>query len=175
MKSLVINTQQVVQIIESLDLSAHPNVTLVSLDVESLYLSIPQAIGIEMVLQRVFPTSPAHTTYKPLKNIIRDLLKIVVRDNTFRFHNQFYNQVKGVAMGTKCAPSFANLFLGTLEEKALATWSGPHPLLWLRFLDDVLMLWNRDTTQLQGFLQHMNNQMQLHDVSLTGIYHFPRP
>ena len=52
-KSLVANSQQVIQSIESLDLSAFPNVTLVSLDVESLYLSIPQATGIEMALQRV--------------------------------------------------------------------------------------------------------------------------
>ena len=94
-KSLVSNTQQVVQTIETLDLSAHPNVTLVSLDVESLYLSIPQAIGIEMVLQRVLPTSPAQATYNTFKNFIRDLLKIAIRDNTFRFHNGHYNQIKG--------------------------------------------------------------------------------
>ena len=85
----------------------------------------------------------------------------MIRDNTFRFHDHFYNQVKGVAMGTKCAPPFANLFLASLEEKALAEWTGTHPLLWLRFLDDVLMLWNGDNTQLQSFLAHMNAQMKV--------------
>ena len=158
-KSLVMNSQQVVQTIESLDLSDHTNVTLVSLDVESLYLSIPQGVGIEMVLQRVLPTSPPLATYNTLMNLVQDLLKIVIKDNTFRFHDKFFNQVKGVAMGTKCAPPFANLFLATLEEKALATWHGPHPLLWLRFLDDVLMLWSGDNDQLQTFLSHLNSQM----------------
>ena len=158
-KSLVRNSQQVVQTIESLDLSAHPNVTLVSLDVESLYLSIPQAAGIEMVLQRVLPTSPPQATYKALKNFARELLKIVIHDNTFHFHDKYYNQFGGVAMGTRCAPPFANLFLGSLEEKALTSWSGSHPLLWLRFLDDVLILWEGDTHELDNFLIHMNNQM----------------
>ena len=166
-KSLITNTQQVVQTIATLDLSGHPNVTLVSLDLESLYLSIPQAIGIEMVLQRVPPTSPAQATYNSFKNLIRDLLKITIRDNTFRFHNDFYNQVKGVAMGTKCAPPFANLFLGSLEEQALESWSGPSPLLWLRFLDDVLMLWEGDDEQLSTFVQHLNNQMRAINFTMS--------
>ena len=158
-RSLVKNSQQVVQTIESLDLSAHPNITLVSLDVESLYLSIPQGVGIEMVLQRVFPTSPPLATTNSFKNLVRDLLKVVIKDNTFRFHDRFYNQVKGVAMGTKCAPPFANLFLAILEEKALESWQGINPLVWLRFLDDVFMLWPGDDQELQTFLTHLNSQM----------------
>ena len=119
----------------------------------------PQAKFARYGPERVLPTSPPLATYNTLKNLVRDLLKIVIKDNTFRFHDKFFNQVKGVAMGTKCAPPFANLFLATLEEKALATWHGPHPLLWLRFLDDVLMLWSGDNDQLQTFLSHLNNQM----------------
>ena len=60
--SLVRNSQQVVQTLEALDLSAHRDVILVTLDVESLYPSIPQTAGIEMVLQRAVPTVPP-TTY----------------------------------------------------------------------------------------------------------------
>ena len=158
-KSLVTNSQQVVQTLESLVLSNHQNVTLVSLDIEALYLSIPQAVGIEMVLQRVFPTSPPQATYNGSKNLIRDLLRVIIRDNCFRFHDTFFLQTKGVAMGTKCAPPFANLFLGSLEEKALDQWKGTHPLLWLRFLDDILMLWPGNNTELQLFLGHLNNMM----------------
>ena len=140
-RSLVTNSQEVIQVIEAMDLSEHPQVTLVSLDVESLYLSIPQGAGIEMVLQRVFPTTPPHSTQHPHKNLARDLLKVIIRDNVFRFHDNYFQQTRGVAMGTRCASPFANLFLGSLEEKALSQWTGTHPLLWLCFLDDILMLW----------------------------------
>ena len=134
--------------------------TLVSLIVESLYLSIPQALGINMVLQRVLPTTALTAGYNIYKNFVRDLLQIVIRDNVFQFHNDFYKQIKGVSMGTKCAPPFANLFRASLEEQALDTWTGSHPLLWLRFLDDVLMLWERTDEQLAQFVQHLNSQMQ---------------
>ena len=123
-QSLVKNSIQVVQILESLDLSEDPDITLVTFDVESLYPSIPQGPGIEMVLQRVCPTSPPSSKRSNLKNMLWDFLKIVLGDNHFQFHNQHYNQIRGVAMGTRCAPQFANLFLATLEERALASWQG---------------------------------------------------
>ena len=71
-------------------------------------------------------------------------------------------------MGTRCAPQFANLFLACLEEKALSSWTGPDPLVWLRFLDDIMMLWPGDQEQLQQLLQHLNNQMQSINFTMTS-------
>ena len=68
-------------------------------------------------------------------------------------------------MGTKCAPPFANLFMACIEEKALETWRGPAPLSWLRFLDDILMLWPGSQDLLQEFLLHLNSQM--HHIQFT--------
>ena len=158
-RSLVRNSQQVVQILEGLNLSANRDVTLVTLDVEALYPSIPQTAGIEMVLQRVVPTAPPTTTSNSFKNMLRDFLRVVIRDNHFRFNDQHYDQKRGVAMGTRCAPPFANLFLASLEERALAEWGGPAPALWLRFLDDVLMLWTSTSTTLDEFVAHLNSRM----------------
>ena len=63
-------------------------------------------------------------------------------------------------MGTRCAPPFANLFLGSLEEKALSQWTGTHPLLWLRFLDNILMLWTGNQEELERLLTHLNLMMK---------------
>jgi hypothetical protein len=47
-------------------------------------------------------------------------------------------QINGTAMGTKMAPSYANIFMGKLEK--LIIQSAPHkPLSWFRFIDDVDM------------------------------------
>ena len=121
-----------------------------------------------MVLQRVLHTNPSRSTTNPTKNMCRDLLKVVICNNIFRFHNKYFKQVRGVAMGTRCAPQFANLFLACLEEKALSSWTGPDPLVWLRFLDDIMMLWPGDQEQLQQLLQHLNNQMQSINFTMTS-------
>ena len=46
-------------------------------------------------------------------------------------------------MGTKMAPSFANLFLGMFELNALT--NGPwQPHTWWRYIDDTFMMWTED-------------------------------
>ena len=112
-----------------------------------------------MVLQRICPTSPPTSRRSNLKNMMREFLKIVLGDNQFRFNNNYYDQIKGVAMGTRCAPQFANLFLASLEERAQASWEGTRPKLWARFLDDVFMLWKGSQDELQLFHQHLNQQV----------------
>ena len=158
-QSLVRNSIDVVNILEGLNVLHHPDLLLVSFDVQSLYPSIPQGPGIEMVLQRCCPTTPPTSKEVPLKNMMRDLLRIILGDNHFVFGDSFYTQKQGIAMGTKCAPHLANLFMASLEEKALGTWQGTQPLKWLRYIDDILMLWTGSLEELQSLQQHLNSQM----------------
>jgi len=43
-------------------------------------------------------------------------------------------------MGTEMAPSYANLVLGKFEHDALIN-SPYQPHIWLRFIDDIFMIW----------------------------------
>ena len=59
-------------------------------------------------------------------------------------------------MGTKMAPSFANLFLGMFETNALtnAPWQ-PHT--WWRYIDDIFMIWTEGSDRLKIFVDYLNN------------------
>ena len=148
-----------VNILEDLNVLAYPDLLLVSFDVQALYPSIPQGPGIEMALQRCCPTAPPTSREVPFKNMMRDLVRIILGDNHFKFNNSPYTQKSGVAMGTKCAPHLANLFMASLEEKALLSWQGTQPLKWMRFIDDILMVWTGSATELVSFRDHLNSQM----------------
>ena len=71
--------------------------------------------------------------------------------NNFVFNGINYLQKKGCAMGTKCAPSYANIFMGWFEEKFI------FPLLtnlsdfYLRFIDDIFLIWNGTKTEFDDF------------------------
>jgi hypothetical protein len=54
------------------------------------------------------------------------------------FDGNHYLQINGTALGTKMAPSYANIFMGDLEERLLLS-SLKKPLSWFRFIDDVDM------------------------------------
>ena len=43
--------------------------------------------------------------------------ELVLTLNWFSFGDNYYKQINGVAMGTKMGPSYANLFLGFIENK----------------------------------------------------------
>ena len=74
--------------------------------------------------------------------------------NNFTFNNKHYLQKHGTAMGTKMAPSFANLFLAKFEHDALT--NAPY-LPRLRFLDDIFVIWTEDSDKLKVFVDYLNN------------------
>ncbi len=67
-----------------------------------------------------------------------------------------YKQLGGTAMGTKLAPAYANIFMGHLEEKLLAGFP-LKPDIWLRFIDDIFMVWNHGEQSLKEFVEYLNS------------------
>ena len=59
-------------------------------------------------------------------------------------------------MGTKMAPSFANLFLGKFEHDALIN-SPYKPHTWFRYIDDIFVVWTEGQEKLELFVDYLNN------------------
>ena len=121
---------------------------LATLDVTSLYTNISNNEGIEAVggyLSR-------HRHYSSLLQ----LLRTVLTTNIFKFDNKDFLQVGGTAMGTKLAPSFANLFMGYFEDKFIYSYR-LQPLLWKRFIDDIFFIWTYGEEELTTFIKYLND------------------
>ena len=72
------------------------------------------------------------------------------------FNGEHYLQISGTAMGTKMAPSYANIFMGRLERRLLY-YSPTKPLSWLRFIDDIEMKWVDGRESLNDFIDMANS------------------
>ncbi|XP_073441850.1 uncharacterized protein [Dendrobates tinctorius] len=91
------------------DISVPQDTILVTMDVESLYTCIGHTLGIEAVshfLNQQITGDHRHQSF------LLDVLNFVLANIYFTFDRGFYKQVSGTAMGVRCAPSYANLFLG---------------------------------------------------------------
>ena len=85
-------------------------------------------------------------------------LRLILALKNFVFNGINYLQKKGCAMGTKFAHSYANIFMGRFEEKFI------FPLLtsdnlsdfYLRFIDDIFLIWNGTKTEFDHFFKKMN-------------------
>ena len=53
--------------------------------------------------------------------ILTQLFNFVLNYNCFNFANLFFLQVNGIAMGTKLAPNYTNLFMANFETKHFST------------------------------------------------------
>ena len=59
---------------------------------------------------------------KPSSETLLDLAELVLTLNCFSFGDNYYEQINGVAMGSKMGPSYANVFVGYIEiDFSLAT------------------------------------------------------
>ena len=125
---------------------------LVSMDVTSLYTNIPHNDGIEACRE----AWDQRAVKEPPTECLVQLLTLVLKHNNFTFNGEHVLQINGTAMGTKMAPSYANIFMGKLEK--LIIQSAPHkPLSWFRFIDDVDMKWTESEENLNRFFDHANN------------------
>ena len=100
----------------------------------------------------------------------------MLENNNFYFNDKMYTQVRGTAMGTKFAPTYATLVLAYLEEKLYVETEIKYGKEfaryikdnWKRFLDDCFILWTKGEENLKTFHSVLN---ELHsDLKFTMEY-----
>ena len=128
-----------------------PDCILLTLDVSSLYTNIPHNEGIE-ACRRALDT---HANPDPPTDSLVRMMEQILTLNNFKFNGQHYLQIQETAMGTRMAPSYANIFMGELEKHLLQN-TVNRPSIWWRYIEDIFAVWNDGEEQLQHFLQEIN-------------------
>lgn len=105
-----------------------PDAVIATADVTSLYPSIPIPAGLNAVRN----TCLEFNHCIPILDFIIELLEWVLRNNFCIFKDTIYLQLTGTAMGTPCAPTYANIFLYQLEKSFIQ-----HSIYYRRYLDDL--------------------------------------
>ena len=61
-------------------------------------------------------------------------------------------------MGTRCAPTYANIFMVDFEEKYIYPFINQISVLYLRFIDDIFMIWTKSENELENFIKDLNTK-----------------
>ena len=151
--SYIKDTTHFLQKLQSIDKFSEGTL-LATLDVASLYTNIPNDEGLEAARLALYRD---HGRFcNPSNGSLISLLRMVVTMNNFDFAGRHYLQVGGTAMGTKVAPSFANTFMGWFENIYVETYH-KQPYIWVRFIDDIFVIWTHGEAELQLFNTYLNN------------------
>ena len=153
--SYIKDTTDFLKKIETVNIA--PGSTLVTMDVQSLYTNIPHDEGVQAIRRFL----NAHSSIDDNLDIdgLAKSAEFILKHNYFSFDNQHYLQKQGTAMGTKMAPAYANIFMAVLEEEFLSN-RPLRPTLYVRYIDDIFMIWEHSTEDLTTFYNDFNSCSQ---------------
>jgi hypothetical protein len=118
---------------------------LVSFDVESLFTNIPIEETLNL-LKKNFKLDNAHSK----------LARLCLGSTYFTFDGKIYEQRNGAAMGSPLSPIAANIFMEYFEESFVMS-SYLKPSLWIRYVDDCLVIWKHGKEELLKYLNYLNS------------------
>ena len=130
-----------------------PHSILATLDVSSLYTNIDSTMGLQAVRQAL-ENSGAFS--QVVIEILLHILDILLAHNDFTFAKKWFLQILGTAMGKPFAPEYANLAMWAWETIALRACSDL-PFKYLRYLDDIFIVWTHTREKLHTFHTTLNS------------------
>ena len=126
------------------------------MDVRSLYTNIPTNEGLEAVNETLKKPLNLNSLLSP-PEVILEFLKHILTCNSFEFNGKHFLHMKECAMGTICAPSYANIFIGKFEDTFIYPFIKDLCKLYLRYIDDIFMIWTGTKEQFYQFDSTLNN------------------
>jgi len=88
--------------------------------------------------------------------VVLKLLNQVLTLNNFVFNDEHFLQIKGCAMGTICAPSYAKIFMGRFESERIYPKIESIIQSYLRYIDDVFLIWTGSKEEFERFVVELS-------------------
>ena len=131
---------------------------LCTIDVVGLYPHIPHDEGLQAVREALGLSNNLQSDQMEngdLRQDIVDFTELVLKNNNFEFNGGHYVQKLGTAIGTRMAPSYANIFMDKLERQLISN-ALIKPHTWWRFIDDIFIVWTEGEESLKEFIDYLN-------------------
>ena len=152
--SYINNTQDFLGVLQETDID-HDEI-MVSFDIKSLFTSVPTIEAKTAIYTMLKEDNSLKERSGLMVDVVAELLDLCLSIRNFQFREKHYELTDGLAMGAPASPAIANIYMASLERKALDTWTGQKPKAWCRFVDDVFTIVKR--AEVNDLLKHLNDQ-----------------
>ena len=143
-----------------------PNSLLIILYVESMYImymytNVLHENGLESITERYKSST--------LDENVFELLELCLNSNDLEFDGKWFLQYSGTTMGTEWLNLIMqNIYMTYFEEKVSQKY--PHnPFIYLRYLDDIFIIWHHGRTAFSEFIDIFNSHQ--HPIRFKTITH----
>ena len=83
------------------------------------------------------------------------MTEFVLKNNFFEFNNQIKQQISGMAISSKCAPTYAWIFMDKVKTEFLET-QKDKPFCWVRYTDNIFFIWTHVQEKRKVYLEDLN-------------------
>jgi len=136
------------------EIPSNKDLCVASFDVQNMYTNIPTD-----QLAEIINILCHHNNIGPQQRLeLLQLCNVVLSQNYFTFLSSTYVQNTGVAMGAPTSSVFSEIYLQFLEHTQLFDILIRHHILgYFRYVDDILVIYNASTTNIQTVLDQFND------------------
>ena len=164
-----------VDLLSKIPRTVDKNTVFLSMDVKSLYTNIDHDIGNDAIHYWINKYFLQLTSLNFNIPCILEMLNIVLKYNTFKYDKNDYIQLRGTAMGTRVAPTYAHLVMAFLEIKIFAKCRNIYGERnteviknnYWRYLDDIFCIWNPNVGDPSMFVKLFNTTHKSIQVTHT--------
>ena len=120
-------------------------------DVVGLYPSIPHNVGLRALKEALDKQEQKKI---PTEDLLQ-MAEFVLKNIFLGFNNQIKQQNSGTAISTKCAPTYACIFMDKVKTEFLEA-KTDKPFWWVRYIDDIFFIWTHVQEKPKVFLEDLN-------------------
>lgn len=147
------NTNEIIKNLENTTLNS--NARLISFDLENMYTSIPTRQTIQIIEDNL--TENSTLSHIEIQETII-LLSLTLKQNYFKFNDNFYSQQNGLGMGSPLSGLLADIFVNSIENTLFSTDnSNQNITFWNRYVDDTFAIIDSTKTNMEQTLNTLNN------------------
>jgi hypothetical protein len=114
---------------------------MVSIDVVSLHTSVPRQESVRERLER--DSTSIDSTILGVDKIM-ELIDLCLDSTYFQLGDKFYEQRRGLAMGSPLSPVLVDLYMETIKANIKVQDTGNHFMFWKRYVDDIFAIISRE-------------------------------
>ena len=137
---------------ELLEIPYDQNLKFASFDITNMCSNLPT----NELIKTVDIICDKQGISEELKHEIMKISQIIIKQNYFQFQNTLYTQEEGLVMGVPASSIFSDIYIKHIENTMFDILLKYHIVGYFRYVDDILIVYNRDTSNIYDVFSVFN-------------------
>jgi hypothetical protein len=146
------NSDDLIKDLNNIDINT--DIRICSFDINNMYSNIPTYELINIITS----IANGNDIHEELIKEIKLLTELIIKRNYFELNSNLYLQSQGLAMGATSSALLSELYLQRIEHNQILNLLIKHKIIsYHRYVDDILIVYNTQHTNINNTLNEFNN------------------